>query len=65
MADWFADDALRIYGFTSDEIAQINSVKDDVQHILATVKAIMPRINRVIPVATMVAARINQEQKEH
>ena len=65
MADWFADDALRIYGFTEAEIAQINAVKDDLQHVLATVQAIMPRINRLIPVAVMVAARVNQEQKDH
>lgn len=64
MSDWMEAMALSHEGFTDAEVAQIDAAKDDLNHVVATIEAIWPRLTRLIPVATMIAARIAQHQKE-
>jgi hypothetical protein len=52
---------LHAEGFTDDQIAQIEGVKDDLLHVVATYQAVKPRIDRIVPVIRMVLEVINQK----
>ena len=64
MADFMETIGLHGEGFSDAQIAQIDAVKDDALHVIATIQVLMPRINRLIPVARMVAEVLAQHQKE-
>ncbi len=63
MSTWIEEMGLHAEGFTDAEIAEIDGVKDDCLHIIATIQTIWPRITRVLPVARMVAERLDANQK--
>jgi hypothetical protein len=64
MSDIIEGLGLHFEGFSDQQIAQIDGIKDDLMHLMATLKLEMPRLNRVIPVLTMAAEVIAQHQKE-
>ncbi len=64
MADWLESFALHHYGFTDEEIAKIDAAKEDLLHVVATIQVIWPRIERLLPVARLVAERVAQQQRE-
>jgi hypothetical protein len=55
--------ALRFEGFTDEQIAQIDAVLPDVEHLLGVLKAELPRINRLIPIAQMAIRTFNAANK--
>lgn len=63
MSTWIEEMGLHAEGFTDEEIAQIDGIKDDALHIIATIQAIWPRITRVLPVARMIAERLDANQR--
>ncbi len=63
MGTWVEDMGLHAEGFTNEEIAEIDAAKDDILHIIATVRAIWPRLTRVLPVLQMVAERVAANQR--
>lgn len=54
---------LHAEGFTDEEIARIDAIKDDLAHLLGVIKAEMPRINKVVPVIKMAADVVAAKQK--
>lgn len=64
MGDFIENIGLRDQGFNDQQIAQIDGIKDDLMHLMATLKLELPRLNRVIPVLTMATQVIAQHQKE-
>ena len=63
MSTWVEEMALHSEGFTDEEIAQIDAVREDALHIWATFQAVLPRLERVAPVVRMVLERLNFNQK--
>lgn len=63
MSTWLEEMGLHAEGFTDEEIAQIDGVKDDFLHIWATYQAVKPRIDRVTPVIRMILERLDANQK--
>lgn len=63
MSTWIEEMGLHAEGFSDTQIAEIDGVKDDVLHIIATIQAIWPRITRVLPVARMVAEQLAANQR--
>ena len=63
MADFVEALGLHVEGFTDAQIAQIDAIKPDVDHLANLVKSEWPRITRVIAVAQMVARVIAQHQE--
>lgn len=61
MSDLVESMGLRMEGFTDEQIAQIESIKDDLLHVFATYQAIKPRIDRIVPVVRMVLEVINRK----
>jgi hypothetical protein len=55
---------LRMVGFTSEQIAQIDAIIPDVARLAAVLKSEMPRINRIVPVVKMAMDVINEYKKE-
>lgn len=64
MTDFVENVGLHSQGFNDQQIAQIDAAKDDALHVMATIKAIWPRITRLVPVLTMIAEVVDQHQKE-
>ena len=64
MGDLVEDIGLHSQGFNDAQIAQIDAAKEDALHVIATIQDIMPRINRLVPVAVMIATVLNQHQQE-
>jgi len=64
MSDFLEQIGLHNEGFNDEEIAQIDAAKEDLSHVVATIKLIWPRINRLMPVIAMVALRVSQHQKQ-
>ena len=63
MSTWIEEMGLHSEGFTDSEIAEIDAIKEDLVHIIATVQAVWPRLTRVLPIARMVAARVAANQR--
>lgn len=63
MSTWIEEVGLHAEGFTDEEIAQIDAVKDDALHIWATYQAVKPRIDRITPVIRMILERLDANQK--
>lgn len=63
MSTWVEEMGLHAEGFNDQQIAEIDGIKDDVLHIIATIQAIWPRITRVLPVARMVAEQLAANQR--
>lgn len=64
MTGFFEDQALRFEGLDDKDIADINVVLPDIEHLIGVVQAELPRINRVLPVILRVAQKVIQKQKE-
>ena len=64
MGDFVENIGLHEQGFNDAQIAQMDAAKDDFAHVTATLKAIWPRLTRLLPVITMMAEVIDQHQKE-
>ena len=54
------DMGLHAEGFNDEQIAQIEAIKPDLLHLVATYQAVKPRIDRIIPVVRMVLEVINK-----
>ena len=63
MGDFVEDIGLHSQGFNDAQIAQLDGIKDDLVHLMATLKLEWPRLTRVVPVLTMAATVIAQHQK--
>lgn len=63
MSTWMEEMGLHAEGFNDTQIAQIDAVRDDVFHVIATIQAIWPRLTRIMPVAVMVAEQLAANQK--
>ncbi len=63
MATWIEEIGLHREGFSDEQVAEIDGIKDDLLHIWATYQAVKPRIDRVAPVIRMVLEVINANQK--
>ena len=64
MSDWFEDAALHTYGFTDDQISQINAALPILQRVLAVVAKEEPDVAKLIPIATMAIGVVLQHQKD-
>jgi hypothetical protein len=64
MSGFLESMALHEFGFTDEQIAQIDAVRPDVEFLLNLLKTEMPRIVRVINVAQMAIKVYNANQKE-
>jgi len=53
---------LEAYGFTPEQITQIDGALVEAQHIVATYQLIKPRIDRVIPVVRMILDVVNKQE---
>ena len=51
---------LHMEGFNDEQIAQIEAIKPDLLHLVATYQAVKPRIDRIVPVVRMVLEVINR-----
>lgn len=60
---WMETAGLRFEGFTDQQIAQIDAIRPDLEHLIGVLKTEMPRINRVIPVIQMAVAVFNANQR--
>lgn len=63
MSTWIEEMGLHAEGFSDEQIAQIDAVRDDLFHVVATIKAIWPRLTRIAPVAVMVLQQLDLNQK--
>ncbi len=63
MSTWVEEMGLHAEGFTDEQIAQIDSIKEDCLHIWATYQAIKPRLDHVAPVIRMVLEVLVATQK--
>jgi len=54
---------LHMEGFTDAQIAQIDAIKPDIDHLASLVKSEWPRITRVIGIVQMAAKVVNQHQE--
>lgn len=52
---------LRMEGFNDQQIAEIEAIKPDLLHVVATYQQIKPRIDRIVPVIRMVLEVINRK----
>jgi len=52
---------LRMEGFSEAQIAQIEAIKEDLLHLVATYQQVKPRIDRVIPVLRMMLEVANNK----
>jgi len=64
MTDFLESMGLRMEGFTDAQIAQIDAIKPDIEHLIGVVKAELPRIDRIVPALKMMADVYAQHQKE-
>jgi len=64
MADFLESMGLHMEGFTDAQIAQVDAIKPDLEHLIGLVKVELPRINRIVPVLKMMADAYAQHQKE-
>ena len=53
---------LHMEGFNDEQIAQIEAIKPDLLHLIATYQAVKPRIDRIVPIVRMVLEVINRKQ---
>ena len=63
MSTWVEEMGLHAEGFTDEQIAEIDGIKDDLVHIWATYQAIKPRLDRVAPVVSMILEVVDRNQK--
>ncbi len=63
MTTWIEEMGLHAEGFTDEEIAEIDAVRDDAYHVAATILAIWPRLTRLAPVVVKILARLDANQK--
>ncbi len=54
MGTWVEEMGLHAEGFSDEQIAEIDGIKEDLLHIWATYQSVKPRIDRVTPVIRMV-----------
>lgn len=52
---------LRMEGFNDQQIAEIEAIKPDLLHLVATYQQVKPRIDRIVPVLRMVLEVINRK----
>ena len=64
MTDFIESIGLHAEGFTDDQIAQIDAAKPKFAYLLNLIMQNRTVINEVIVVANMIAAQIEQHQKE-
>ncbi len=63
MSTWVEEMGLHAEGFTDEQIAEIDGIKDDLVHIWATYQAVAPRLKRVGPTIQMILDTLNRNQK--
>ncbi len=63
MTTWIEEMGLHAEGFTDEEIAEIDAVRDDAYHVAATILAIWSRLTRLAPVVVKILARLDANQK--
>ena len=58
MTGLLEDIVLRTAGLNDADIAELNTVQDDIDHIIATIRAIWPRIQRAGPVVLRLTQKV-------
>jgi len=64
MTGFFEDNLLRFEGLTDQDIADLNKILPDLQHLGTILNSEWPRINRVAPVLIRAVLKILAKQKE-
>jgi hypothetical protein len=54
---------LKMEGFTDEQIAQIDAIKPDLEHLSLVLRNEMPRVNKVLDVVRMAIGVLSQHQK--
>ncbi len=63
MSSFIESMALHLEGFTDEQIAQIDGIMPDIEHLLAVAHAEAPRITKLIPVFQMIIQVIAQKSQ--
>jgi len=64
MSTWVENMALHAEGLDDDDIAALDACKDDLMHLAATVEAVWPRVNHVVPILSKLIVKAIAYQKQ-
>lgn len=64
MTGFLTDIALRTAGLNDADLLEVNAIQDDIDHIIATIRVIWPRIARVAPTVLRLTQKIAEFEKQ-